>query len=284
MNKIIVMMLGLFLSGSGVAETFYLHANIPSTSNVTDKALWFSDPVVGTDMATLGADFTGNQFDPNGKAFRQANASSATFDGTFVISAPVTNAFYSSDWNVYGMNINSMLQMRLYRDGGTLTVDNLALGASGSMVFRIQTYYSKNLSVGNISGSGSIVFGNFAGDTNGVWGLSITDTTPDFTGTVSLLYGKLTFNNSFSLADAALSIDAAGTNSVVLANNVTFGRLICGATTLTSGTYTASELNAALSTDRFSGPGLLSIPEPATIGMLGAGALATLLIRRSCRR
>lgn len=81
-----------------------------------------------------------------------------------------------------------------------------------------------------------------------------------------------------------------GTNSVLalnftgVADKVSGLSLDGGSTWLTNGTYNASALTAAGGLGAYSGTGSLTvIPEPATIGMLGLGALITIMLRRMHR-
>ncbi len=287
MKKMIIVGLCMFLGGSVLASVFYLHVDMPTSSTPNDQTLWFNDPVGGVTQQSLGLPTSGNRFDLNGKLLRSATTTgSHTFAGTFVVSAnSATGLLYAANWNIYGMDVSkSMLMRAAGAYANTVTISNLVMGSSGLMEFRTLTNVNNkvNLSVDNISGSGIISFGlkstAFVNDENGIWSLA-TGTTTNFNGIINLARGQLTFSNSFALANATLALSNAP-NSVVLANNVTFGKLTYGATTLTNGSYTATELNTLLGTTRFSGSGILAIPEPATIGMLGIGALITLLVRR----
>jgi len=292
MKKLVITGLCLLLGGSIMADVFYLHADMLGNSNPNDKTLWFDDPVGGTSQDVLGAPTGGNRFDLNGKLLRSATTTltgSHTFSGTFVVGNSTTGLLYAANWSIYGMDVNAKMMMRAALAApNSIVISNLVLGSSGDMFFRTLTGVNStvNLSVANISGSGHLRFGDtgYANDTNGVWSLSVTDTTPTFTGTIDLTRGQLTFANSFVLGDATFAINSAQTNRVVLANNVSFSNVTFGANSLAEGTYTASELNTAFSTDRFSGMGTMTVvPEPATIGMLGLGALSTLMLRRMSR-
>jgi hypothetical protein len=279
----------MLLGGSVMASVFYLHADMPANATPLDKTLWFDAPSGGADMGT--APFTGNRFDVNGKILRTPNSSTttSTFGGTIVVSAAGAGLaeLHTLGWNLFGMDVNNAFQMRIRVPTVNLSVTNLVLGSSGDLKFRTLTGNNNlNFSIANLSGAGSLEFGDstYANDTNGVWSLSITDTTPEFTGTIDLTRGQLTFGNSFVLGDATFAINSAQTNRIVLANSVSFSNVTFGAGSLAEGTYTASELNTAFSTDRFSGVGTMTVvPEPATIGMLGLGALATLMLRRMRR-
>lgn len=287
MKKSIIAGLGMFLVASGMADTFYLHADMPLGSTPLDDTIWFTEPVGGVDKATDGGTYGGNRFDLNGYALRTPNTTgSSSFSGTIVSGAAGAGLaeLMAGTWNPTGMDLSNTLQMRLRQSTVNLNIANLVLGSSGSL--NIRTLTSKNnfnLSVANVSGSGSLEFGDntYANDTNGVWSLSITDASPEFAGSVDLTRGQLTFGNAFALNDATLAINSAEDNSIVLANNVSFSNVTFGASSLSVGTYTAAELNTAFSADLFSGTETLTvIPEPATLGLLGVFSAGLLLVRR----
>lgn len=244
---------------------FYLHAAVPANQSILDKELWFDDPSGGSIM-TENDSFSGNRFDVNGFDWRALGTSGTSeFEGTVVVGAAGSGLClqYTADWLLTGgMDIDEYALIRPHRTAVSMTVANLALGSSGELVFRTLTGNNvQDLSVANISGSGTIEFGisSYENDINGVWGLSITDTTSEFTGAISLVRGQLTFASEFTLRDASFVIASTENNSVVLANDVTFNNVEFGAVTLTDGTYTASELNSALGTSRFSGAGTVTL-------------------------
>ncbi|MEA2067844.1 MAG: hypothetical protein U9P12_01475, partial [Verrucomicrobiota bacterium] len=228
-----------------------------------DYSVWFDDPVAGSVM-TAGDAFSGNRFDVQEWDWRAPNtASTTTFDGTLVVGSASAKIClqYAADWHLAGMDIDGYALIRPHRAEVSMSVADLALGSSGTLGFRTLTggNNAQNLSVANISGSGSIQFGtSYANDTNALWNLSVSDATPEFTGSVVLLRGQLTFGSVFALDSAKLLIVEAEDNRVVLANDVSFGSVEFGAGTLAPGTYTATELNTALGTDRFSGSGILT--------------------------
>jgi hypothetical protein len=169
----------------------------------------------------------------------------------------------TAGWNVAGMDFDNTILMRVRKPTVTLSVNNMVLGTSGNLSFRTHTDTSKNLilSIDNLSGNGVLSFGEFATtDTNGSWTVSVTNGN-SFSGTMDLQYGQLAFGNALSLTNAAftMQLSAAFTNSVVFANGVTFKSAVIGTNILASGTYSASALNTAFGTSKFSGDGILSI-------------------------
>ncbi len=287
----IAVLLSLLLGSVAVADVFYLHADMSAAAGKTplDKSLWFDDPVGGSDMNALGASFAGNTFNLNGKDLTSDNTGfPVTFPGTFAVdTAGTVFELFAHNWTVAGMDVDALLELRLRQVTNTQLFGDVDLGSSGTMRFRSHNAYLElNLSITNsLTGSGNITFGHpsVSTDTNALWNLSINDPDSDFSGNINLVRGRLTFGNNVSLAHAALIISLAAENSIVLADDVAFNQVTLGATTLTNGTYTAAELNTAFGTDRFSGPGDIVIPEPATIGMLGLGVLSTLMLRRMSR-
>ena len=249
-----------------LADTFYLHADMPANSSPTNGTLWFDDPVAGDSQKELNTPVAGSLFDLNGKLLRSgttATNGALTFPGTFVVGNSTTGLLYAANWNIYGMNINGAMMMRAaLAASNSVAISNLVLNSSGKMVFRTLTGVNStvNLSLANISGSGYLGFGttSYTNDTNGVWRLSITDPAPEFTGTLDLTTGQLTFGNSFSLAGATFAILSTGTNKVVLANDVTFGNVTFGTNSLAAGTYTAAQLNSTFGTTRFYGTGKIT--------------------------
>ena len=289
-RKLLLAGIGLLIAGSVGADTFYLHADMSTVEGNKDpetKAIWFNDPTGGSDMDALGASFAGNDFDVNGYALRAPNNDWGTtsFDGTFVVGASGANTMelLATDWTVAGMNINNSALMRIRQsEPVNLSVGSMVLGPSALLETRINADADNqlNLSIADFSGSGTLSFGKYSTAVVGLWSLAITDATPTFTGTVNLQQGELAFSNSFSLAEASLTINAAD-NSVVLANDVTFGSMEFEGSSLADGTYTAAELNTEFGTTRFSGSESLTvIPEPATFGLLGISAAGILLVRR----
>lgn len=285
MKKIITtVIVGLLIGGAAMADVFYLHADMPANSTPNDKTLWFDDPAGGTSQDVLGAPNTGNRFDMNGYGFRAATGTTHTFAGTLVVGESTLAMMYAYTWNLTGLDIDSgTLLMRPHQTSVNLNIANLAVGASGNLDIRTLTGNDVvNLSVANLSGSGRIGFGiTYANDANGLWNFSVSDATPEFTGTVDLFRGELTFGSDFALNESSFTINSIEDNSIILANSVSFSNVVFGASSLSAGTYTAVELNAAFGTDRFSGTETLTvIPEAATIAMLGSGALGLLLTRR----
>ena len=288
-RKLLLAGIGLLIAGSVAADTFYLHADMATNAEHPDmKNLWFDAPTGGTDMETLGASFAGNRFDVNGWALKAANNdwSTISFDGTIVVGSAgaKTMEMLTQDWNVAGIDIGDSASalMRVRKGQSNLSVGSMVLGSSARLDYRINNDNENklNLAIDDFSGSGTLSFGKYTTAVVGLWSLEITDTTPGFTGTVNLQHGELAFSNSFSLAEASLTIDAKD-NSVVLANDVTFGSMEFEGSSLADGTYTATELNTEFGTTRFSGSETLTvIPEPATFGLLGISAAGILLIRR----
>lgn len=248
-----------------IVDQFYLHGDMPPNSLPVDNTLWFDGPVDGNGMGLFGGTITGNRFDVNGFASRAPNtAVPSVFPGTFVVGEAGADycMLYAADWSVEGFDVDNNIVMRPHRSSINLSVSNLLLRSSGNMEFRTLTGNNIiNLSVANIAGGGHLGFGitSYANDINGVWSLSVTDVTPEFTGTVDLARGELTFASSFTLDDAAFVIDSNEDNSVVLASNVTFGSMSYGGVHMVPGVYSAGDLNSQLSTSRFSGGGTLTV-------------------------
>ncbi len=260
-------LMALLVCGSVAADTFYLHADMVANDTPNDKTLWWTDPVGGTTQDALGAPTAGNRFDVNGRLFRSQNSSgSASFDGTVVVGTTGSAAdpgflLYTGAWNAYAMDVGSHLLVRPHQATTTMALQDLAVGAGADLAFRTLTGNNNvTLSTANISGSGTIQFGTtgYDNDTNALWTLSITDATPGFSGAISLVRGQLTFGSAFALDDARLMINSAENNGIVLANHVSFGIVTFGGAVLPVGTYTATEANTALGTDRFSGAGSLT--------------------------
>ena len=289
-GKLLIAGIGLLIAGAAGADTFYLHADMNTVEGNKDpetKAIWFNDPTGGSDMDALGASFAGNDFDVNGYALRAPNNhwSATSFDGTIVVGASGANTMelLALDWTVAGMNINNSALMRVRKaDPVNLSVGSMVLGPSALLETRVNNASDNelHLSIADFSGSGTLSFGKYSLSVDGLWSLAITDVTPTFTGTVNLQQGELAFSNSFSLVSASLTINASD-NSVVLANDVTFGSMEFEGSSLAAGTYKAAELNTEFGTTRFSGSESLTvIPEPGTLGLLGISAAGLLLARR----
>jgi len=264
MKKSIVAGLGLLIAGSAMADTYYLHADMAANSTPNDKTLWWTDPVGGVTQESLGAPTTGNRFDMNGYLFRSQNSSgTATFNGTAVVGSAgskqdVGFLLYTGTWNGHGLDIadGKNLLIRPHQSSTAMALQTLTVGAGADLTFRTLTGNNNvALSTANISGSGSIGFGitGYANDTNALWTLSITDATPEFTGSVDLVRGQLTFGSAFALDDAGFTVNSAEDNSVVLDNAVSFGSMAYGSSSLAAGTYTATQLNTEFGTTRFSG-------------------------------
>jgi hypothetical protein len=291
MKKIGMATVMLLVCGSVMADTFYLHENMATGNSPLFKTNWWTEATGGVQMST--EPIAGNRFDLNGKTLVAPNSTgTSTFGGTLVVGAAGSGGpteLLTAGWNVTGMDFNNAILMRLRKTTVNLSVANMVLGSSGNLSFRTHTDTSKNLTlaVDNLSGSGILSFGEFsATDTTGAWTVSVTNGN-SFDGTMDLQYGQLTFGNSLSLTNTAftMQLSAAFTNSVVLANSVTFKSATIGTNILAAGTYTASQLNTAFGTTKFSGANSLTvIPEPATIGMVGFGALVTLIVRRVYRK
>jgi hypothetical protein len=287
MKKMMITLGIMLMSGVVSADTFYLQADMGLNSTPLNKDLWWTAASGGTQMQESDT-FGGSRFDLNGKVLRAPNATgTSTFGGTFVVSADAakTTELMAAGWNVTGMDFNNVIEMRIRKPTVNLSVNNMVLGSSGDLSFRTfsATDANLNLSISNLSGSGALSFGGYSADTNGAWTVSITNESA-FAGTMDLQYGELTFGNDFALNDGSFAINSALDNSVVLANSVSFSNVTYGASSLAIGEYDAADLNTEFGTTRFSGPGTVTvIPEPATIGMLGLGALIALLIRRNSR-
>ena len=262
MKKLVITGLCLLLGGSIMADVFYLHANMPTNSSPNDKTLWFDDPVAGTSLQILGKPTLGNRFDLNGYEFRTATGTSHTFSGTLISRASPLAMMYANMWNLVGLDVDTgTLLLRPHQTNVTMNISNLTVGSSGYMDLRTLTGNNVvNLSVANFSGSGHVRFGitSYLNDTNGVWSLSVTDTTPEFTGTIDLTRGQLTFATSFVLGDATFAINSVQTNRVMLVNDVTFGNVTFGTNSLATGTYTAAQLNSTFGTTRFYGTGKIT--------------------------
>jgi hypothetical protein len=264
-KRIIPRVLFVWLPFSIPAATFYLQSDMPVSSTPLDKTRWFDAPSGGTGMSVLGAPFTGNRFDVNGYVLRSPSSSTttSTFSGTLVVNLAGAGLaeLHTLGWNVAGMDVDNGFQLRLRQPEVSLSVSDLVLGSSGVLRFRTLAANNRmNLSVGNLSGSGALEFGDgtYANDTNAVWSLSMTGAAPLFTGAVSLVRGELSFSNAFELPDAELTVNSLEENEIVIAHDVTFRRIVYGATELNSGVYSASALNSALGTTRFSGPGKIT--------------------------
>ncbi len=245
--------------------TYYLHASIAVHESVLDKDLWFDDPVGGTSMAALGGVFQGNRFDVNGFEWRAPeDHMTSVFGGTIVVEDVDAGLClqYAADWHLGGLDIGKSATIRPHLTEVSMSVGNLALGPSGNLSFRTLSTGNniQNLSVANIEGSGTIQFGiEYDNDVNAVWSFSLSDSTPEFTGSLKLFRGQLTFGSAFDLDEATFTVDSAEVNAIVLSNDVSFAGMTYGAVSLSSGTYTAAELNADLGTDRFSGPATLMV-------------------------
>ncbi len=241
---------------------------MPVGSTPADKSIWYNAPVGGTNMVTLGSSFAVNRFDINGKQLcAPVTAGSSTFDGTFLVGNSTTGHMYAAIWNIYGLDVNDKMILCPYQTSVTVALTNLVLGSSGNMAFT--TWFPNNtvnLLVKNISGNGHIGFGMplHTNDKNGIWNFSIAGATPDFSGTIDLSEGQLTFGKSFALLDATFAILPVGDNSIMLSNNVSFRNITFGTNSLASGTYTTAQLNSVFGTVRFSGAGTLT-----TLGITG---------------
>lgn len=247
-------------------ETFYLHADKSRDDSDTIKTVWFDDPSGGTDMDTLGDDFAGNRYDLNGYRYSTKNNTSSqqSFGGTMVIS---TNrlSLYSKmfdlaglEWNAAGERGSS--EVSLHKDDITWNVGSLSV--SNKMLVRVNSDEKNlDLTVNALTGDGTITFGADNSETedgNSVWGLDVDYSA--FTGTIELNVGILRFNDTLSLSNATLTVQAGSQiTSVVLSNSATFGGMKYGASTVPVGTYTAAQLNSEFATDRFSGTGSITV-------------------------
>lgn len=268
-------------------------------SYLNSPAIWYDAPTGGMSMEQLGltvADFAGNQFFSNGYKLRTPNATLAaptqhmmveTFAGNLVVGdgsgtgvvTDLTTESLAPDmtfesvqidtantWRVRPLNFVDTFNVPPFPDHFT-TINNLTLNDNMSWrTFNPQgagvdtaSLPALNLSAGNLSGSGSLIFGQWTDDQAQDWNLALPTPDPSYSGSIELTRGNLTFTNGFALPAADLSVATSFDTTVRLDNPATFNGATFGGITIPAGTYTASQLNSDFGGDRFSGPGTLTV-------------------------
>jgi autotransporter-associated beta strand protein len=142
----------------------------------------------------------------------------------------------------------------------TLTLDNQAkLIVSNANDYAGGTTVSSGLLIGAAAGA------------FGTGGMTVAD------GATLILKNDSTLNNLAALvlgSTSVLGLEFSGADTVGSIS------LDGGISTLGAGTWTAAQLVTAGLAGAYGGGSLTVIPEPATIGMLGLGAIITILLRR----
>jgi fibronectin-binding autotransporter adhesin len=160
--------------------------------------------------------------------------------------------------------------------GGGSYAGNIQNG-TGTMALAKTGSGTQTLTGGNTySGGTAITGGRIVVSGNGRLG----------TGNVTVgSLGELELQNSTAIGNGAtLSIDLAASPNVVLATGVNelVGKLILGGVAFTSGTFGATGSGAInIRDDYFSGSGIVTVPEPSTIGFLAVGGLLAMRRRRA---
>jgi len=265
-------------------ETFYLQATRTRSSNNSDpdyyetaQQWWWDDPVAGNNMTNVvGATFSGNRFELNGYDYNTWNGSTFTasqnfkyqFGGTLVKNDEYMY-LWCGNWIADGLHVTTnsgttgFKGFVLRRSDAVATVTSLKL--DGLLMIRANTTEQNlTLNVTKLYGDGKLQFGRddtLGEDGDSTWVLDIDNST--FAGTIRADVGNLLFNDTLSLPNATLEVDAGSTYvSVILSNDATFAAVNLGATSVPNGDYTAAELNALLGGSRFAGSGILTVGTP----------------------
>jgi hypothetical protein len=229
------------------------------------------------------------------------------FSGTFAGDSLTLSSSAGAMWKNTTQSVNLILdnwtgsfvnaQTASSLDGTITGTGSIGFTVAGATETRNMTLNSQLLA-GNtfttitVTGSTSTT-GDFLKITNGsnvftgIWDVDTTTLWGSVAGSLGAssfnvgTTGILNFDYDFSNESGDLTVLTGGT--LTLDQALTFGSATIGGTTLTAGDYAATDLtNLGITA---TGAGTLTvIPEPATIGMLGLGALITLLIRKQIRR
>jgi hypothetical protein len=290
MKKSIGLLSVCFLAaGSSLAGNIFWQVNAGS-DNWTNTANWASGILPGsvtadTAIISLGTTETTATTINTALTFTKA-VKLAIRNESYVLMESGGSATFASGIQV-GANGTAGTKAHLTQTGGTLSGTTLEIGTDAAAGGEYLMSGSSVLSL-----TGAATFG-----TAGALSLTGSDVSVTLGGGLSLNGGELVFGAG---AAGASTIDVTGGTFTIDSVN---SLLSVDATGLTAGTYdlvTFTTLNGAFDTDNITLTGLDSglsglityadnsmsltvIPEPATIGLLGFGALIILLIRKQQR-
>jgi hypothetical protein len=262
--KKLLFTLPLILFSSYLSATdFYLHANIPLGEDWIDKPLWFDDPTAGSSMGT--APFGGNHFFLNGFDARTVNtgSSSSSFNGSSLnftdsgdrlhLMAATTNILQTANVAAGDMYVHASRSAVILNIG--------TLNSSNTFDFRAANAdESLDLNITTLAGTGDLIFGNIAvsGIDLGSFSISAVDAT-GFTGRLVPADGTLTIDSA-DFSEATLYVDTGNGSKVNIGTDTYFAVIDgVGFTTITTGVYTADELNTATASASFEGTGTISV-------------------------
>jgi len=235
---------------------------------------------IGASGATRKATFTGaialNGNDLTIKGWASSTAGVNVSGGISGIGNLTLTNNSSGNIVLTGASINNTGSITVL--GGATSGTNLISAVIGANVTTLTLNNQAKLIVSNANAyaggttvSSGLLIGA-AADAFGTGGMTVAD------GATLILKDASTLNDLAALvlgSTSVLGLDFTGADTVGSIS------LDGGATTLAVGTYTAAALALLNGSGTYTGVGSLTvIPEPATIGMLGLGALVTLLIRR----
>jgi autotransporter-associated beta strand protein len=278
---------GIKSVGSG-AGYLQIDAGVNQSSAATydaGKIIWINGALSGSGKITK-----------TGGSVLILNANNSGFSGGITHSAGVISV---GNANALGTGVLTLNGGKLNAYSTDQTIANDIVVTASSTLEAVNTTRDLTLT-GAISGSGAITkvnagtvtlsfdnaysggttvsAGTMVGSVDGAFGVG--DVTVANGATLVLGVGTSSQDYIDNLADLVLGNTSVLTLNFTGTDTVGSLSLDGGLTFLSPGTYNAADLDAA-GLGTYTGVGSLTvIPEPATLGMLGLGALITILVRR----
>ncbi|MBC2603434.1 PEP-CTERM sorting domain-containing protein [Puniceicoccus vermicola] len=197
----------------------------------------------------------------------------------------VTENIFMGLGGVAAANANNGSNVQSTWNITNFTVLSESTSSPGDFAYLKGAYTGNHLTtnISNLLGSGHLSIG-YDGPSSINYGLSVTDAS-GFSGSLNLNKGNLTLAANLTITSSAFSM-ASSDSTMILDNDLTVASFEFGASSVSSGTYSSSDLNTLLSTSSFSGAGSLTVvPEPSTGALLFGGAcmLLSIIARRNIR-
>ena len=239
-----VLLVGLFAVGICVqADTYYLAEGQPTGHNWDTLTDWFSSSDgTGTNPAGI---LSTDDFDINGFALRSPTSANPVFTGNSLT--------ISGDAGFLMKQGSTATITNLISQGGNIIVGNASVTQELHVVNLTINGYTRldagaidkgiALTVDYLVGSQGLKLGATSSDI-GLYTLNIADAS-GFDGTLQSVFGTTDFENDVDMSSATYQIFTNAGTSVILDQDITVETLIIGDDTLTPGTYSFEELNAA---------------------------------------
>jgi len=267
--------LGTVLSATRAeGAAYYLHANQSSTiwTTATD---WYDAPTGGSNSGTV---FGGNDFYSNGFTLRTSS------DGTGPTLGNSGTTLYLNSKLVLRRNgamavanlvTTGTANLAVGNGGTTPTLTTVSLTNNAAMTINGDGTTGRTLyfNIGTLAGAGNISLGNAVN-----LYLNVTSA-KSFTGNISWSDASILNFNSDLISGGGLSL--SGSAQINLDQNVKFASLSIGGTQLAPGTYSFDYLNSHY--DSYfvdGGSGSITVPEPASLGLVALGTMLTASRRR----